>query len=106
MIYGRADTEVTPPAHLRPELAVTLNATRPGIRLDLLNIAIVVSSDGKVESARGLTDPQNLAEFILLTDALTVVKAWEFAPATKNGVAVRYREVVPVRDLVRPAAQP
>ena len=106
MTYSRKDAEVTPPAHLRPELAISLNASRPGIRFDLLTIAIIVSPDGKVESAHGLTDPQNLAEFILLTDALAVVKGWEFAPATKEGVAVKFREVVPVRDVVRPAVRP
>ena len=50
---------------------------------------------------RGLTEPQNLAEFILLTDALTVVKSWRFEPATREGVQVKYRQLLPVRDLVR-----
>lgn len=99
--YSVADRDVQPPTPVRPELVAALDASRPGIRLDILSIAVIVKPDGSVESVSGLNNPENLAEFLLLTNALSVVKSWSFLPATKAGTPVRYRQVVPMRDVVR-----
>jgi hypothetical protein len=40
-----------------------------------------------------------MGEYVLLTSALAVVKSWEFEPASKDGVPVRYRLIVPLRAL-------
>jgi hypothetical protein len=68
-----------------------------------LAIAVVVDENGRAFSVRGLNAPQNMGEFVLLTSALAVVKSWEFRPALKDGAPVRYRLLVPLRDLTRSA---
>jgi len=73
-----------------------LSVTSPGVPTDILTIAVVISDQGRVESVRAVKLPKNLAESIQLTNALAAVKSWHFYPATKQGVPVRYRQLVPL----------
>ena len=57
---------------------------------------LVVDEHGKVDSVRAVNAPRNISESIVLTAALSTVKAWRFRPATKDGVPVRYVQVVPL----------
>ena len=80
-----------------------LSVTSPGVPADILTIAVVINRQGTVESVRAVNVPQNLAESIQLTNALSAVKSWRFHPATKRGVPVRYREIVPIAVARGPA---
>ena len=99
-IYDVSNSEVTPPRVLRPQLLSILRPTNAEVRLDALMITLVVNADGKVDSVRGITEPQNMAEFLQLTSALSVVKTWEFQPATRNGKPVAFREVIPLKVML------
>ena len=65
----------------------------PGLRIsdvasdDTGLVEVVVGAEGKVETAKLISAPQNVHESMFLS----AVKAWQFDPATKNGQAVRYR---------------
>ncbi len=63
----------------------------PTVNLDdLSRIEIVIAPDGSVESARLLDNRPDVLGGMFLS----AVKAWEFHPATKDGVAVRYRKMI------------
>lgn len=100
-IYDASDADVSPPMPVLPRLLASLEPSSPGVRLDALTIAVVVNPDGTVDSVKWMNAPQNMSELVLLTGALSVVKSWHFSPATRGGVAVRYRQIVPLRDLTR-----
>jgi hypothetical protein len=91
--YSARDTDVTPPIPILPRLVAGLPASSP----DAVNIAVVVDEQGRAYSVTGLNAPQDLGEYLKLTSALAVVKSWEFQPATKDGIPVRYRLLVPLR---------
>ena len=55
-------------------------------------VEVVVSETGEVERAKLLGAPQNVHESMLLS----AIKAWQFTPAVKDGMAVRYRQVMPI----------
>ena len=101
-IYGKDDTDVQPPKALFPRLLKGLNPSSPNVRIDALTIAMVVSEDGTVESVHGLVAPQNISEGLLLTQALSAVKSWRFQPAVRDGEPVKYRQIVPLKDLTAP----
>ena len=55
-------------------------------------VEVIVSEMGEVEHAKLLSAPQNVLESMLLS----AIKAWQFTPAVKDGMAVRYRQVMPI----------
>ena len=55
-------------------------------------VEVIVSEMGEVERARLISLPQNVHESMLLS----AIKAWHFTPAVKDGMAVRYRQVMPI----------
>jgi protein TonB len=87
-VYSAADADVTP--------ARALNATFPsqpavGADPDRLGLVeYVVSEFGQVESVKILRGPSNVIDAIVLP----AVKAWRFAPATKDGRPVKYRHEI------------
>jgi outer membrane biosynthesis protein TonB len=87
---------------IEPRLLAGLRPSSPGVRLDALVIAVVVNGDGKAYSVAAVNPPQNMGESVLLTSALSVVKGWRFAPATKDGAPVKYRLTVPLRAVTGP----
>ncbi len=103
--YGENDADVMPPTPILPELLGILKpSSYPGVRLDALTIAVVVNPDGTVDSVKGVNTPQNMGELVLLTTALSAVKSLRFTPATKDGVPVRYRSILPLRMFTRPGS--
>ena len=50
-------------------------------------VEVIISSKGDVETVKMVGPPQRLPDIMLLSR----VKEWAFAPATKDGRAVRYR---------------
>ena len=55
-------------------------------------VEVIVSEKGEVERAKLISVPNNVHESMLLS----AIKAWHFTPAEKDGVAVRYRQVMPI----------
>ena len=102
-VYTSRDAQVVPPMPILPRLLAGLEPSSPGIRLDALVIAVVVDENGRAYSVSGLNSPQNVGEFMLLTSALAAVKQWEFEPAYKDGVPVKYRLIVPLRSVTESA---
>jgi hypothetical protein len=87
-IYTVGSVGVVPPIGLRPQLARQLP---PDLDLDHLGrIELIIGADGTVESARLLSRPRTVNDGMFLS----VAKAWDFRPATKDGVPVRYRKTI------------
>jgi hypothetical protein len=99
MIYSGHDKDVVPPTPILAGRRAGLAPSSPGIRLDTLVIAVVVDEDGRARSVNAINRPQNVGEAMLLTSALAAIKQWEFDPALKDGVPVRYRLIVPLGKL-------
>ena len=79
---------MTAPVGLRPQLPQTLPA---GVRAEeLTRIELIILTDGTVESVKLLDPPRTVHASMLLSAA----KAWEFEPAKRNGVPVKYRKTV------------
>ena len=89
-LYGPDDHEVQAPLAIRPHLPNSLPA---GISAaQLARIELVISADGTVQAVKLVPGerPVTVTETMLLSAA----KAWRFAPAMRDGRAVRYRKTV------------
>lgn len=88
--YASGADGVSPPVALRPQLPRELppSVKRSDVRL----IELVISPAGTVESVKLVGAPRNVHDSMLLS----AVKAWEFVPAVKDGVPVRYRKTITV----------
>jgi hypothetical protein len=86
-IYSATDAGVEPPI-LRsapiPEVIIAGYPTKTNV------VELIVGERGDVERVRMIGPPQRIPDIMLLSR----VKEWMFAPATKNGTAVRYRLVL------------
>jgi len=83
-VYTTADQEVVPPSPIRPKLPTVLP---PGTRVEELSLLdLLISETGDVVTVRLLPPARDVREAMMLSAA----KAWRFAPATRNGRAVRY----------------
>jgi hypothetical protein len=94
--YNVDSSDVIPPEFIDSYLIGILSPTSPGVRHEAVMISLVVNEHGRVDSVRAVNAPRNISESIVLTAALSTVKAWRFRPATKDGVPVRYVQVVPL----------
>jgi outer membrane biosynthesis protein TonB len=95
--YSADDADVHPPTAISPQLITLLSRPSPGNRPDVMTIAVVVNPNGTVESVKAVHTPLTLGESVMLTAALSAVKAWHFRPAIKDGAPVKYRQIVPLR---------
>jgi hypothetical protein len=95
--YDTDDTDVTPPTAVFPQLYGMLSQSSPGVRNDVMTIAVVVNERGSVDSVKAVNVPLSLGESVMLTAALSAVKSWQFRPAMKDGAAVKYRQIVPLK---------
>jgi hypothetical protein len=89
-IFSATTDGVSAPVALRPQLPRELPPTVK--RTDLRLIELVISPVGAVESVKLLGAPRNVHDSMLLS----AVKAWEFVPAVKDGVPVRYRKTITI----------
>ncbi len=88
MIYSAADTSVTAPIGVRPQLP---RALPPNLTKEQLGqIELLILPDGTVGSVKLLGPHKGVLEGMLLSAA----KSWTFEPASKNGVPVAFRKVV------------
>lgn len=86
--YDISSEGVTPPVAIRPRLPRELPPSMD--RDSLSQIDLVVDVDGTVESVKlHANDPT-----VLETMFLSVAKAWQFEPALRNGMPVKYRKTI------------
>lgn len=84
-VYSEADTTVQPPELIRPQLPREqpggLSSETPG------SLELLVLEDGTVGAARLVPASNRLQDRMLISAA----KAWQFRPAERDGMPVRYR---------------
>jgi hypothetical protein len=96
--YDRDNADVTPPSAMYPrQLSGILSTESPGIRTEVLKVAVIVGENGQVDSVRAVNPPRNIGESLVLVSALSAIKSVQFRPAMKDGVPVKYNLTVPVR---------
>jgi hypothetical protein len=88
IIYGVDSAGVVPPAPIRQEIARELPSDVDPAQL--ARVDLVVGIDGNVESVRLIGEPRNVHESMFLS----AIKAWQFRPATKDGLPVRFRKSI------------
>jgi hypothetical protein len=89
-IYSTDSAEVSPPVGVRPQIPQELP---PGLRQeDIVSIELVVLPDGTVGSVRLLGQLRYVHDLMWLS----AIKAWQFRPAMKDGVAVSFRKTVSI----------
>jgi hypothetical protein len=85
-IYTSADDGISPPKMLYPQLPpppLVINQSNNNVNV----MEIIIGDDGAVERVHLVSEPRRLTDMMLLSGA----KSWKFAPASKNGLPVRYR---------------
>ena len=88
-VYSANDTDVVAP---------TLTSIRRVTVLpmgfhddDVMALEIVVNDAGRVDEAKVVARPRTLGEYVVAANGLSAAKTWWFQPATRQGVAVKYR---------------
>jgi hypothetical protein len=85
-IYTSADAGINPPKMLYPQLPpppLVVSTSDNSINV----MEIIIGGNGSVERVRLVSQPRRMTDMMLLSGA----KSWKFAPASKNGLPVRYR---------------
>ena len=85
-IFTSADAGIDPPKMLYPQLPpppLVISTSDNNVNV----MEIVIGGNGSVERVRLVSQPRRLTDMMLLSGA----KSWRFAPASKNGLPVRYR---------------
>ena len=88
VIYSSADTNVEPPTLLYTQLPGPIVVDRRHAALNTMEV--VVSELGTVERVRLIAGPTRMPDMMLLSGA----KTWQFKPAMKDDVPVRYRAIL------------
>ena len=65
---------------------------------EVMALEIVVNEAGRVDDATVAVRPRTLGEYIVMVNGLMAAKVWSFQPATRQGVAVKYRLRVLLAD--------
>lgn len=85
-IYTSADAGINPPKMLYPQLPpppLVVSTSSNNVNV----MEIIIGGDGSVERVRLVSQPRRMTDMMLLSGA----KSWRFAPASKDGLPVRYR---------------
>lgn len=98
-VYGANDTDILAPklSSLRELTVLPEGFPDNGVRV----LEIVVNEAGQVDSASVPGRPRTLGEYMVTVNGLSIAKAWSFQPATRQGVAVKYRLRVLLADTLR-----
>jgi hypothetical protein len=87
-IYSIESADVEPPIAVRPQLPTELP---PNMGRDkLIEVEVIVSKVGSVDSVRLLGEARNMYDGMWLS----AIKAWQFRPAVRGGDTVKYRKTV------------
>ncbi len=90
VVFDSGHVNVTPPVTLRLQLPAV--SERTPWRENNGVVEAVVSAAGEVERVRLVSPPESIHQSMILS----AIKTWRFRPAEKDGVAVRYRHLIPV----------
>lgn len=93
-VYSANDAEVVP-----PRLEIMQSVSPAPVEEDPgapITIEVVVSETGTVDSVKSTVIPDTLGKSIWMTNSLSVVKTWQFRPASKDGQPVKYRLFLPL----------
>jgi hypothetical protein len=85
-IYTSADAGINPPKMLYPQLPpppLVVSTSDNSVNV----MEIIIGGNGSVERVRLVSQPRRMTDMMLLSGA----KSWKFAPASKDGLPVRYR---------------
>ena len=88
-VYSPEFPNVIPPTAIRPQFPRAL--PNGLVAANLSRIEVMVQRDGTVESVKLYPGSRQTVKDSML---LSAAKAWRFAPATKDGVPVRYRKTI------------
>jgi hypothetical protein len=92
IVYSDADEDVVPPSPIDPRFPSVIPR---GTRLDeFAEFEVLVTESGGVESVKALRVPATMSEAVSMTMSLSAAKTWRFHPATKEGVPVKYLEII------------
>jgi hypothetical protein len=95
--YDKTNAEVTAPVLLTPLSHVPLP---PEIRREASStdvaIQVTINEEGTVDIVKASVSPRTLGESILVYNGLSIAKTWRFHPASRNGLPVKYRLLVPL----------
>src|SRR5262249_32258956 len=94
-VFSASDADVVPPLAVRSEYLGEL----PPELLPLngrVTIEVVVNERGDVEAAKVNSAPRTIGESMRYAMSLHAVKSWQFRPALKDGVPVKYRQTVAI----------
>ena len=89
-LFDSNDVNVTP--------AVTIRLKLPTVADDAVwneNVGVVeaiVSASGDVEKVKLISPPESVHQAMILS----AIKTWHFRPAERDGLPVRYRQLIPV----------
>ena len=86
-VYSNEDAAVDPPKMVYPQLpppALVLGASSVNV------MEILIGQDGMVEKVKLVSPPRRMTDMMLLSGA----KLWKFAPASLDGLPVKYRLAV------------
>lgn len=86
-IYTAIDSGVEPPVLLSAEIPEWLIQ---GFAVRQNSVEILIDERGEVQRVKMLGAPKRMPDVMLLSRA----KEWSFRPATKDGIAVRYRLIL------------
>ena len=86
-IYSAADQGIDPPKLQSVEI---LEGLISGFPTKTNSVEVVVDAAGKVERVRMQGPPQRIPDIMILSR----MKEWVFSPATRDGMAVRYRMIL------------
>ena len=89
-LFDSGDVNVTPPVTLRLKLPAVPDNVPWDEHFGV--VEAIVSAAGEVEKVRLVAPPESIHEAMILS----AIKTWRFHPATRDGHAVRYRQLIPV----------
>jgi hypothetical protein len=92
--FSASDLDVVPPVPDTSQILWRMPASSRAA--DLVAIEIVVNEHGAVESVKAIDRTNNIADAFALTMSLSAAKSWHFHPALKDGLPVKYRQIIPL----------
>ena len=89
-LFDRNDVDVIPPVTIRVQVPTV--ADESAWNEDVGVVEAIVSARGTVEKVRLISPPESVHQAMILS----AIKTWRFRPAERDGLPVRYRQLITV----------